>query len=149
MRPLFYLSVLLLFSCSSKESKEETKIVMTETEKLNQINSRIVDRLSDEKEIIILLSEVRKVSFDTLNLILRDYYVATDTVSVSANNSRKLYQNAIATVAGRYKISRSKIAALIFSYKYEMLTKEDIEESAIEDFQSDYEPEPPEPEDPE
>lgn len=150
MKTLLNLFTLLLFFCSCQDSKpkEETKKVIPETEKLEKANSRIEDDLSHEKEKIILLSEVRKISFDTLNLILRDYYVVTDTVSNSDENSKFLFKSAIAKVSDRYKISKSKIASLIFSYKYEMLTKEDIGESAVEDFKDNYEKEPPEPDDP-
>ena len=89
------------------------------------------------------------IPFDTLNSILRDYYVATDTVSSSDENSKYLYQSAIAKISDTYKISKSKIASLVFSYKYEMLTKEDIEESAIENYKDNYQAEEaPEPEDP-
>ena len=97
---------------------------------------------------VILLSQIRRIPFDTLNLILRDYYVATDTVSSFDKNSKYLYQSTIIKIADTYKIPKSKIASLIFSYKYEMLTKEDIEESAIENFKDNYEEEAPEPEDP-
>ena len=149
MKTLFNLFILLLFfcSCQHSKSKDETKKAITETDKLEIANSRIEDDLSYEKEKIILLSEVRKIPFDTLNLILRDYYVVTDTLSSSDENSKYLYQSAIAKISDKYKISKSKIASLIFSYKYEMLTKEDIEESAVEDFKDNYEEEPPEPDD--
>jgi len=149
MRTLFIFFNLLLFFCSCQhyKPKEETKKVITEAEKLQKFNDRIEDDLSYEKEKITLLSEVRKISFDTLNLILRDYYVVTDTVSNSDENSKYLYQTAIAKISDRYNISKSKIASLIFSYKYEMLTKEDIGESAIEDFKDNYEEEPLGPDD--
>lgn len=149
MKTLLNIVTLLLFCCGCKDTKpkEETTRVLPETEKIEKANSRIEDDLSNEKEKIILLSEVRKISFDTLNLILRDYYVLTDTISDSDQNSKFLYQSAIAKISDRYKISKSKIASLIFSYKYEMLTKEDIGESAMEDFKDNYEEEQYEPED--
>ena len=149
MRTHFGLFILLLFfcSCQHSKSKEETKKRLSDTEKLEKINERIEDNLSYDKEKIILLAEIRKIPFDTLNFILRDYYVITDTLSSSDKNSKYLYQNAIAKISDMYKISKSKIASLIFSYKYEMLTKEDIEESAIENFKDNYEEEEPEPED--
>ena len=88
------------------------------------------------------------MSFDTLNFILKDYYVVTDTISISNENSKYLYQSAIEKISDKYKISKSKMASLIFSYKYEMLTKEDIREMAIEDLNDNYEEEKPEPYDP-
>lgn len=68
----------------------------------------------------------------------------TDTVSDSDKDSKFLYQNAIARISQSYKIQKSKIATLIFSYKYEMLTKEEIGESAVDTFTDNLEdiPEP-------
>lgn len=150
MRPLFTLLILLQFFCSCQDSKpkKEKKEIISETEKLENLNENIERQLSYEKEKIILLSEIRKIPFDTVNFILRDYYVITDTVSSSDENSRQLFQNAIVKISNKYKISKSKIATLLFSYKYEMITKEEIEESAVEDFKDNYEEEQPEPDDP-
>ena len=150
MRTLFSLFILLLFFCSCHDSKtkEETEKTLSETEKLEKVYERIEDDLSYDKEKIILLSQIRKIPFDTLNFIIRDYFVVTDTVSSSDKDSKYLYQSAIEKLSDTYKISKSKIASLIFSYKYEMHTKEDISESAIENFKDNYEEEAPEPEDP-
>ena len=150
MRTLFILFILSLFCCSchNSKSKEEAKKIQSEAEKLKKVYNRIEDNLAYDKEKIILLSVIRKIPFDTLNLILRDYFVFTDIVSSSDENSKYQYQSSIVKISDKYKISKSKIASLIFSYKYEMLTKEDIEESAIENFKDNYEEEAPEPEDP-
>ena len=150
MRTLFSLFILLLFFCSCHDSKtkEETEKTLSETEKLEKVYERIEDDLSYDKEKIILLSQIRKIPFDTLNFIIRDYFVVTDTFSSSDKDSKYLYQSAIEKLSDTYKISKSKIASLIFSYKYEMHTKEDISESAIENFKDNYEEEAPEPEDP-
>ena len=144
---IIFFAAIIFYGCDNSQPKEKIKQKQTETERLEKVNSRIEEDLSYEKEKIILLSEVRQISFDTLNLLLRDYYVVTDTVSSSDEHSKFLYQSAIAKISDRYKISKSKIASLIFSYKYEMLTKEDIGESAVEDFKDNYEEEPPEPDD--
>lgn len=150
MKPLFTIFILLqfFFSCQdSKLEKEAEKKKMSVTEELEKLNDNIERQLSYEKEKIVLLSEIRKIPFDTVNLILRDYLVITDTVSSSDENSKQLFQGAIVKISDKYKISKSKIATLLFSYKYEMITKEEIEESAVENFQENYEPEQPEPDD--
>lgn len=128
------ISLMSILSCKHSKSKEESHKPLNETEKLERISAQIEERLSCQKEKIILLSEIRKISFDTLNLIIRDYYVITDTVSDSDKDSKFLYQNAIARISQSFKIQKAKIATLIFSYKYEMLTKEEIGESAVETF---------------
>ena len=150
MKTIFTLFIALYFFCSCNDTKprKEKKNVITESENFEELNGKIERRLSYEKEKIILLSEARKIPFDTVNLILRDYYVAIDTVLSSDENSKQLFQSAIVKISTRYEISTAKVASLIFSYKYEMLTKEDIEESAIEDFIDNYEEQAPEPEDP-
>ena len=149
MKPLFTLFILLQFFCSCQDSKpkKEEKKIISEIEKLEKLNDNIERQLSYEKEKIILLSEIRKIPFETVNLILRDYFVITDTVSSSDENSKQLFQSAIVKISDKYKISKSKIATLLFSYKYEMITKEEIEESAVEDFKDNYEEEQPEPDD--
>lgn len=150
MRTLFSLLLLSLvfWSCQHSKAKEEPKKILSDTKKIEKITEHIEETLSYDREKVILLSQIRRIPFDTLNFILRDYYVATDTVSSFDKNSKYLYQSAIVKIANTYKITKSKIASLIFSYKYEMLTKEDIEESAIENFKDNYEEEAPEPEDP-
>jgi len=149
MKALFTIFILLQFFCSCQDSKPEKKEEkkMSETEELEKLNDNIERQLSYEKEKIILLSEIRKIPFDTVNLILRDYLVITDTVSSSAKNSKQIFQSAIVKISDKYKISKSRIATLLFSYKYEMITKEEIEESAVENFQENYEAEQPEPDD--
>lgn len=144
---IFFVAI-IYYGCDNSKPKEKIEQKETETERLGKVYERIEDNLSYDKEKIILLSEIRKISFDTLNLILRDYYVITDTVSSSDENSKHLFQNAIAKISDKYKISKSRIATLLFSYKYEMITKEEIEESAVDEFKDNYEEEPPEPEDP-
>lgn len=141
MKILLTLFILLQFFCSCQESKSknEKKVILTETEKLINLNDRVEKQLSYEKEKIIMLSEIRKISFDTLILILRDYLVITDTVLGTDKNSKYLFQSAIAKISDRYKISKSRIATFLFSYKYEMITKEEIEESAVDDFRDNYE----------
>jgi hypothetical protein len=150
MKTLFTLFILLQFFCSCQDSKpkKEEKKIISETEKLEKLNDNIERQLSYEKEKIILLSEIRKIPFETVNLILRDYLVITDTVSSTDENSKQLFQSAIVKISDKYKISKSRIATLLFSYKYEMITKEEIEESAVEDFKDNYEEEQPEPDDP-
>ncbi len=150
MKAFLILSLLSIFvsSCNNPKSKKETNKVSSEAEKLEKIYKRVEENLSYDEEKIILLSAIRKIPLDTLNSILRDYYVFTDTVSSSDENSKYQYQSSISRISDKYKISKSKIASLIFSYKYEMLSKEDIEESAIENLKNNYEEEAPESENP-
>lgn len=144
---ILFIVSLFFYSCQHTKPKEETKI-SAESERFKKIRKRIERNLNYDKEKIILLSEIRKIPFDTLNFILLDYFVATDTILSFDKKSKYLYQNSIVKISEKYKISKSKITSLIFSYKYEMLTREDIEENAIEDFKDNYVEEASESEDP-
>jgi len=149
MKTLFVLLILLQFFCSCQDSKQKKaeKKILTEVEKLDNLKENIERKLSYEEEKIILLSEISKTPFDTVNLIIRDYYLITDTISSSVENSSKLFQDAIVKISDNYKISKSRIAALLFSYKYEMVTKEELELGAVEDVTDNYKEEQPEQDD--
>ncbi len=143
MKAFVCLLIITIFVVSCQQSKSEKKAerVLTESERIAKVYEAVDDRLSEAKEEIVLLSEIRKIPFDTLNLMLRDYLAETDTLSAFDKNSEVLIARAIARVSNKYKIPRARLASLIFSFKYEMLTKEDIEASAIEEFEENYEPE--------
>lgn len=150
MRTLIGLLFITLVSlgCKQSTSTEKEKTESSGTEKLDRISERIEENLSDEKEKVILLSQISNIPFDTLNLLLRDYYIATDTLSSFDKNVKDIIQNTIATISKTYKISKSKVASMVFSYKYEMLTKGEIEERAIENIADEYHEEESEPYDP-
>jgi hypothetical protein len=85
-----------------------------------------------ESEKLMLLSILKKIPQDTLRLVLREYLKANPEYldGLGVNKADNLY-----SISQKYHISKFKIASIIFSYKYEMLTKEEIEESAIENEQ--------------
>jgi hypothetical protein len=77
------------------------------------------------------MSTIKIIPYDSLNLILIDYYAGTSKYTYS--DSLKFYsESAINAISKKYNISRRKIASLIFSFKYEMLSKEEILESETE-----------------
>ena len=82
--------------------------------------------LSYEKEKIVLLSSIKKTNYDTLYLVLRDYYVLTSDNTYSEDSIVFIYNKAINSISKNYNIPKSKVASLIFSFKYEMQTKEDV-----------------------
>ena len=140
---ILFLLTIFFISCNDSEPQKENNKVLTATEKYDELYKQTKESLSYDQEKIILLSTIRKISFDTLNSILIDYFVLTDTLSSSDENSKYEFQNSIAKISDKYRIKKSKIALLIFSYKYEMYTKEEIEESAVESFKDNYEEEEP------
>lgn len=137
------LLISLLSSCNDpKPVKIEAPIKeKTEAERLQDRVSNIKRYLDYEKEKINLLAEFHNLNFDTVNNIIKEYLVITLTVRSSDKNAKQIYQSAIAKISLSNKISKSKIASLLFSYKYEMITKKDIAENAVSDFKDNYVPE--------
>lgn len=77
MRTLFILFILSLFccSCTTLSQKRKPRKYKVKPKNWRNFYNRIEDDLSYDKRKIILLSVIRKIPFDTLNFILRDYFV--------------------------------------------------------------------------
>jgi len=112
------------------------------TTKKKELSSEEANRQYQEMEIssnsekVMLLSVIKHISYDTLKGILVEYYSHVDEHRLG--DSLSVYsKNAIDKISEKYKLDPAKVAALIFSYKYEMLTKEEIGDNAIEEEHSD------------
>jgi len=127
--PIFILLMIICgcIGCGSKKN-------LTKQEKQEQ---HAKEELSGYKEKIVLLSQMRRMSYDTLNLILTDYYSITSEYINSTDSSRVFCEKAIDIISGKYHISKAKAASLIFSFKYEMLSKEDILEAELENSENE------------
>ncbi len=122
--PLLILIIGILSCNNSKPQKE-----ISEKERIEESAKK---ELSDYSEKIVLLSTIQKIPYDSLNFILIDYYSITSKYTYS--DSLQFYsKKAITDISQKYHIAPSRIATLIFSFKYEMLTKEEIFEKAKED----------------
>nr|WP_315173913.1 hypothetical protein [uncultured Flavobacterium sp.] len=97
-----------------KKDSEEGKYVLVDVE------------LEDSQEKIMLLSYIKKMPKDSIKLILREYLMESE-FDVD-------FEEAVLKVAKKYSISSSKVASLVFSYKYELLTQDDIQDKAIENI---------------
>jgi hypothetical protein len=127
------LILMVIYSCAKPEPKKELgKIDLDKKELDKKEKQRISYEIADaellfQKKKIVLLSEIKGVPYDTLYHILRDYYSKTlYSAYLSLDSSRFICEIAIDSVSKNYHISRYKIASLIFSFKYEMRSKEDI-----------------------
>lgn len=115
-----FLILILLTSLSCKESSHVAPLDTT-----NEKFELAKDELDGHSEKIVLLSEIKRISYDSLSNILLDYYTITSYYADS--DSSKFYsQEALNKVSKKYHIQKAKIASLIFSFKYEMLSREDI-----------------------
>lgn len=129
------LSLVLFTGCKIFKKKE--KKAPTPQEKLESAYKYAEFELSDQTEKIVLLSDIKGVSYDTLYAILKDYYALTDDYQYSRDSLSIISQNTISTISKTYRISKLKVASLIFSFKYEMQTKEEIEQEAIDNLESE------------
>lgn len=133
MKYFYVFLVAIIFSCNHSEPKTE----LTEkgkSEKERQALSKILTEfgLCSQTEKIILLSAIKGIHHDTLYSILREYdslnnYHFEDRIL--GGKSGKTYKNALTYIAGKHNMSVSKIASLIYSIQYEMITRDEINEA--------------------
>ena len=114
-----------VFSCKDSKPKK----VLNAKEKQEE---RAKDELSDYSEKIVLLSTIKKIPYDSLSLILTDYYSITSDYINTSDSSKFYSEKAINEISSKYHISKRRVASLIFSFKYEMLTKEEIADEELE-----------------
>jgi hypothetical protein len=120
--PLF-VSLVLISSCKIKSKPQPTK---AEIEKVQMEMAE--NEANDDKEKIVLLSIIKQMPYDTLFSILRDYYFAV-------SNTNNDYQKAVFYTVSHHGFSEKKIASVIFSFEYEMMTRGDIlEDEADENY---------------
>jgi hypothetical protein len=129
MKKLLLVLILIVFGCKDKEPE---KVIPKAPVKVVNPYGHADTFLKMESEKLMLLSILKKIPQDTLRLVLREYLKANPEYldGLGVNKADNLY-----SISQKYHISKFKIASIIFSYKYEMLTKEEIEESAIENEQ--------------
>jgi hypothetical protein len=116
------IAVVAFYLCTQK--KEQNK-----ESKKDMINGKywLADsELKDNREKITLLSILKNTSKDTVTIVLRDYLLFTENDSIS-------FEKVIAVISEKHQISKHRIASIVFSYKYEMLTQEDVIDDYLED----------------
>lgn len=126
MRKCYLIYLLVLVLCNCKRSETPKELAPLEREKLAIEFAEY--ELSESTEKIFLLSHIEKIQYDTLYLILRDYYSRIDHL-----DSLQTYSDALTYIANKYKMPPPKVASLIFSFKYEMLQRDELLEDALED----------------
>lgn len=133
---LLILTFFVLLTCCDFSS--DTK---QENEEITSIDIAEIE-LMFEKEKIYLLSVSCSMPYDTVYQILRDYYAGNRAILESGDlgltdQSIEAYNKNITNIASKYKMSKSKVASLIFSFKYEMRTIDEIiaaEQTQEEDY---------------
>jgi hypothetical protein len=128
MKKVLILLILVFSGCKDNEETEFAKEMKQRKEKGERILSYTDAILEMDAEKLTLLSIIKKVPNDTLHLILKDYLNKTGFVI----NDNTQVDKIIDTISQKYDISKIKIASIVFSYNYEMLTRDEIEQIAIE-----------------
>lgn len=138
MKSTAQILIILISILSCTNSKP--KIVLSEREKLEE---GVKEELSTYSEQIALLSAIKNIPYDSLSRILTDYYFATFDYRNSTDSLKFYTEKAINDISDKYHISKRRAASLIFSFKYEMLTNEEIADKELEK-REDEQQEPPE-----
>jgi hypothetical protein len=110
---------------------------MSKSQKVTDSYSHADSELEFENEKIALISIMHGIPKDSVYLILRDYLAKND---LSFDIDNKFTEKFIDTISKNRKMSKRKIASIIFNFKYEMQTKDEIGQDAIEnheDFRKD------------
>lgn len=136
MKKLLLLFILIVFGCKDTEETESIKVQEQGKEKGENKRKEKIATYADmilklDAEKLALLSIIKKIPNDTLHLVLKDYINKTFPLVTDVSKVDKI----IDTISQKYHISKVKIASIVFSYNYEMLTKDEIEQSAIENEQ--------------
>jgi hypothetical protein len=139
MKNLLLILFLIVFGCKDKEETESIKIQEQGKEKGENKRKEKKEKITTYADMVLvmdaeklaLLSIIKKIPNDTLHLVLKDYIDKTFPMVTDAFKVDKI----IDTISQKYHISKVKIASIVFSYNYEMLTKDEIEQSAIENEQ--------------
>jgi hypothetical protein len=120
MKKLLLIISLAIFICSCGHKAH----VPTQAEKEMEQHKFTDQELSLDTEKITLLSEIRNIPFDTLYSILNDYSFKLDLdPGIPA-------QQALTYTVARHSYSKKQIASIIFSFKYEMMSRDDILDEA-------------------
>ncbi|MFV8352021.1 hypothetical protein [Flavobacterium sp. XS2P14] len=139
MKKLLLILILIVFGCKDTEETESIKMQEQENEKGKNKRKDKKEKTTTYADMVLkldaeklaLLSIIKKIPNDTLHLVLKDYIDKTFPLVTDVAKIDKIIDN----ISQKYHISKVKIASIVFSYNYEMLTKDEIEQSAIENEQ--------------
>ena len=124
--------VLILVGCGNSET--EKKISKKEIE--NKFYEDAEYELESGKEKIALLAIIKNIPSEKLYKILREYYAKT--LNVDLDKITVLYsENLVNSISLKYDLPKEKIANLIFSFKYEMMTKKNITDEYEEQIEQE------------
>ncbi|NCP83922.1 MAG: hypothetical protein GW823_03290 [Bacteroidetes bacterium] len=127
--------IMIFFSCNNKSSEKlsESEKKKSEIEKDYEFADML---LMFEGEKIGLLSIIKDVPSEKIHAVLRDYKAKTmSNSSYYSLEDPNYLVNLIDTIATKNNLSKKLTASIIFSYKYEMITEDEI----VENYREYYE----------
>lgn len=134
IKKILLILIFIIVGCKDKEPEKAVPIKPITTVVVKNPYEDADFDLDKNSEKIMLLSILKKIPQDTLRLILRDYIKENPSRLYDYYDAVDVVDN-LDTISQKYHISKNKIASLVFSYRYEMLTKDEIGGSAIENEQ--------------
>ena len=118
--------LLLFIACNNNQTQKEvekTKDKVKETSGLNDLTNYEVEH---NPEKIALLSIIKEVPIDSVYMILNDYK-SKFKGGFDVEDKMKV-ERVIDSISQFRHMSRKRIASLIFSFNYELITKDEIKE---------------------
>lgn len=114
-------TILIISSCNHTSHEKPTEPVVEKT-KLERAYEVADYELKNDAEKIILLSIIKDIPNEKAVSVLRDYLARTRRLREDSNYIVKV----VDTIAKKNNLSRRLTAAIIFSYQFEMVTKDEI-----------------------
>ena len=131
MKRFILLSLVALFysSCNISNSTEKS------TEKSQtELDYEIADMfLEFDAEKIGLISIIKDIPQEKANAVLRDYLAKTFRSTIQTMEDPNYVVKVIDTIAKKNDLPKKLTASIIFSYQYEMITRDEI----IEGYQGE------------
>lgn len=134
MKRIILLFTLAIFiqSCNFLSNKSEPK------KSKKELDYELADDyLEYNAEKIGLLSVIKNVPYNKANSVLRDYLAKTINYYDLSNENQNYIVKVIDTIAQKNNLSKTITASLIFSYKYEMITKDEYFEEKLDEMREE------------
>lgn len=135
MKFLILVIIIFFYSCQTKVENKSIDKNYSEVELKLEKESSILRSLSYESEKILLLSETIKIPYDSLINILKIYMYETKDHEYPIDSVKFYSSKGLYLISKQFSYPKEKVASWIFSYKYGMLSKEQMEYEAIELYQ--------------
>jgi len=118
----------IFYSCDYSSSKTERKYESAN----DQLFVELMMGFDGEK--IGLLSIIKQVPYEQVNSVISDYLTDSFKHLIIKQNNPEYFVNLVDSIALKNNLSRELTASIIFSYRYEMITKEEIVDEYLMDI---------------